>query len=84
MAIGTLTAYSLSDNATSIECNSNRSPRSSLGKSWKYFEELEREAEEEISDEDYSPISETEAGFVSRQSPITAQELAAKSDQGHS
>ena len=52
-----------------------------FGKILEYFEELEREAEEDISDEDYSPISETEAGFVSRQSPITAQELAAKSDQ---
>ena len=52
-----------------------------FGKYLEILEELEREAEEEISDDDYSPISETVAGFVERRSPNTAQELAAKSDQ---
>ena len=52
-----------------------------FGKYLEYFEELERNANEEISDEDYLPISETEAGFVLRRSPIISQELAAKSDQ---
>ena len=41
-----------------------------FGKYLEIFEELEREAEEEISDDDYSPISETVAGFVERRSPI--------------
>ena len=46
-----------------------------------YFQELECEADEQISEEDYSPISETEAQFISRRSPRSPQELAALSDK---
>ena len=52
-----------------------------FGRYQEYFHELEAEADDRVADEDYSPVSEPEARTISRGSPISPQELAAKSDR---
>ena len=58
-------------------------PFSSLltGKYQSYYQELESEFEKEpLSDEDYSPVGESEGGIVSNQSPRSLEDLAKFSD----
>lgn len=46
-----------------------------------YFQELEAEAEEQISDEDYSPVGEIEGGVMSERSPKSGEALAKLTDE---
>ena len=46
-----------------------------------YFQELETEAEEQISDEDYSPVGEIEGGVMSERSPKSGEALAKLTDE---
>lgn len=46
-----------------------------------YFQQLEAETDEQISDEDYSPVGETEGGLMSRRSPQPPEALANLADE---
>ena len=52
-----------------------------FGKYTDYFQQLEAEADKQISDEDYSPIGETEGGLMSRRSPQSPEALANLADE---
>ena len=52
-----------------------------FGKYADCFQQLEAEADEQISDEDYSPVSETEGGLMSRCSPQSPEALANLADE---
>ena len=52
-----------------------------FGKYADYFQQLEAEADEQISDEDYSPVGETEGGLMSRRSPQPPEALANLADE---
>ena len=52
-----------------------------FGKYADYFQQLEAEADKQISDEDYSPIGETEGGLMSRRSPQSPEALANLADE---
>ena len=52
-----------------------------FGKYADYFQQLEAEADEQISDEDYSPVGETEGGLISRRSPQSPEALANLTDE---
>ena len=46
-----------------------------------YFQQLEAEVDEQISDEDYSPVGKTEGGTMSRRSPQSSGDLARLADE---
>ena len=46
-----------------------------------YYQRLEAEADEQISDEDYSPVGKTEGGFMSHQSPRAPEALVNLTDE---
>ena len=46
-----------------------------------YFQQLEAEADEQISDDEYSPVSETKGGLMSHRSPQSPEDLANLSDE---
>ena len=46
-----------------------------------YFQQLEAEADEQISNEDYSPVGKTEGGTMSRRSPQSPEDLANLADE---
>ena len=46
-----------------------------------YFQQLEDEADEQISDEAYSPVAETEGGLMSHRSPQSPETLANLTDE---
>lgn len=52
-----------------------------FGENATYFQELETEAEEQISDEDYSPVGEIEGGVMSERSPKSGEALAKLTDE---
>ena len=52
-----------------------------FGKYRDYFQDLEREADTSISDEDYMPVGPMRAGMISSHSPISFEELAGLEDE---
>ncbi len=46
-----------------------------------YYQRLEAEADEQISDEDYSPVGKTKGGFMSHQSPRAPEALVNLTDE---
>ena len=52
-----------------------------FGEHANYFQELETEAEEQISDENYSPVDEIEGGVMSERSPKSGEALAKLTDE---
>jgi hypothetical protein len=52
-----------------------------FGKYADYFRQLETARAARIGDDDYSPVSEIRGGTVTQRSPITKEELAARTDE---
>ena len=52
-----------------------------FGKYRDYLQDLEREADASVSDEDYMPVGRMRSGMVSRRSPISVAELAGLEDE---
>ena len=52
-----------------------------FGKYADYFQQLEGEADEQISDEAYSPVGKIEAGSISHRSPQSSEDLANLTDE---
>ncbi len=52
-----------------------------FGKYAGYFQQLEAEADEKISDEDYSPVGKIEGGWMSHRSPQSPEALANLTDE---
>ena len=52
-----------------------------FGKYGDYFQQLEAEADEQISDEDYSPTGKTEGGWMAHHSPQAPEALANLTDE---
>ena len=51
-----------------------------FGKYSIYYEELQRESDEDLSDDDYLPVGDTKSGAITMQSPRTVKELSGLGD----